>query len=164
MQLDSRPIQYISPYFFETNVKDGGGYNTIFLVFTLITCLEVTTFIVFSYLAYYYSNHIADCVNNYIEGDEQEVDKRRMKIIALVFCTIILSSFLFAIHVTASIKFIHYGNEVLHNVDVDGRDDHYLPIINTVLSFIPAVIMLLVILLLPCRWHESANTNLNTGE
>ena len=158
MQFDSRVIQYISPYFFEINVTDEGGYNTVFLLFTFITCFQVTIFIVFSYLVYY-SNFISDCVTNYIESDKKEVDKRRMRMIALIFCTILLSSILFIIHVIASTKFIDYGNKVLYNSDVGGRNDHYLPIISTVLSFIPAVIMILVILQLRCRRLKSANTN-----
>ena len=93
--------------------------------------------------------------NTLLDDVEKEKYKRRVEIAALILVSICLSIALFVFHVIASVKLIQYGNEVLNDVKVrseinfnnekqDG-DDQAIPIIYTVFSFLPILILTIFI-------------------
>ena len=132
----------------------------------------------FSYLALYHSEWIAEYATRFIEQDgstrrsgytelhgttnrEQSYnstpENRVIKIIALILSSVYLSIALFGFHIMASLRLIQYGNEVLYDANNDehydlGRDDQCLPIVYTVISFLP-VGSLPFIICSKCIWR-----------
>ena len=62
-------MQFISTYFFETKERDEDNYKSIVKIFAVSICLPIATCIVFSYLAFHYSEWIAKQATRYIESD-----------------------------------------------------------------------------------------------
>ena len=91
-------------------------------------------------------------------GDVQkEKDKRRVEVAALILVCMCLTIALFVFHVIASVNLIQYGNEVLNDVRTEinfnnneqkDGNDQAIPIIYTVFSFLPILILIFFIIIM----------------
>ena len=162
MQFESTTTQFISTYYFETKAKDKDNYISIAKIFAAGIIFPCATFVVFGYLLFFYSEWIANFATKYITNGFDSVqrrgisdsvsnpssidekDKRIRIVVSLIIVSIFLSLSLYVFHIIASVKFIQYGNEVLHDDnDENDRDDQSIPILYVVFSFLPTVVLIL---------------------
>ena len=80
MQFQSQTIQFISTYFFETKAPAEHNYKAIVSILSGSSVLPCATFLVFSYLVYFYSEWIVRLVKKYIADGEEKVRKKRLRL------------------------------------------------------------------------------------
>ena len=101
------------------------------------------------------------------EQKETGYKNRKINIVALSVTFVILDIALLAFHILASVKLIHYGNEVLYD-DNDAHgihkygigDDQCIPIVYTAFSFLPTAILILYVIIVVVKFlHDTKKIN-----
>ena len=78
MQFESKTTQFISTYYFETKARDEDKYKSIVRIFAAGIYFPCATFLVFGYLAFYYSEWIARLATKFIKGYDKNEQQTAM--------------------------------------------------------------------------------------
>ena len=185
MQFQGETLEFISTYFFEAKARDEDNYNAIVYILAVSTILPCATSFVYSYLVYFYSEWIATHAVKYIAAGkkkfhkkrlakikdgkdhehrkDKEIQSRRITIAGLILTSVCLSITLFTFHIISSVRLIQYGNEILYdakprfqsNAERQHIGDRIIPILYTVFSFFPTIILICFLLCNFCRHSGS---------
>ena len=83
MQFESKTTQFISTYYFETKARDEDKYKFIVRIFAAGIYFPFATFLVFGYLAFFYSEWIARLATKFINGYRYGKTKQQTAMFAM---------------------------------------------------------------------------------